>query len=104
RPEVGVLFRRRQGAGDSAPAILDGLVDGGAVGALEAVLHVPDLLGNGGDLGHRPDVPWGNGEGWRGRSARPPSGPEVYERALFGSSCVSFFFLPCPAFALSLSI
>ena len=37
---------------DAAPAVLDGLVHNGAVRPAQAVLHVPDLLRNGGDNGH----------------------------------------------------
>jgi hypothetical protein len=42
-----------QRAGDPPPGVLDRAVDGRAVRLLEAVLHVPDLLGDGGgEAGH----------------------------------------------------
>ena len=53
-PRRRVLFDRGERAGDAAPAILDGRIDGGAVRLFQAVFHVPDLLGDrGGETGHR---------------------------------------------------
>ncbi len=51
-PRAGILFRSGQGARHPAPTVGHGLVHGPAVGALEAVLHLPDLLGYMGRLGH----------------------------------------------------
>src|SRR5262249_3288168 len=52
RPESRILLWRGQRRGDASPAILDRPVDGGSAGLLQAVFHVPDLLGDGGDLRH----------------------------------------------------
>ena len=45
-PVAWVVFDLGQVAGDAPPAVLDGDVDGRAIGLLEAILHVPDLFGN----------------------------------------------------------
>ena len=45
-PMRRVLLGDRQRAGDAAPAIFDRCVDRRAVAFLEAILHVPDLLGD----------------------------------------------------------
>ena len=53
-PAVGILFDAGQIAGDAAPAVLDRLVDRGAVRLFETVFHVPYLLGDGGgETAHR---------------------------------------------------
>ena len=52
-PGGGVLFGCGECAGDAAPGVFDRAVEGRAGGVLEAVLHVPDLFGDGrGKTGH----------------------------------------------------
>ncbi len=58
-PQIGLVLDRGQSAGDAAPAVLHGLVDGRAIRILEAVFHVPDLFGNGGGkASHGSRNPW----------------------------------------------
>jgi hypothetical protein len=41
----------RHGGGHPCPGVAEGMIDHAAVDRLQAVLHVPDLLGNGGNGG-----------------------------------------------------
>ncbi len=52
RPLRGFILRGCQRRSYAPPGILDAPVDRGAVGRLEAVLHVPDLLCDGADRRH----------------------------------------------------
>jgi hypothetical protein len=58
-PFPGLGLDLRQGAGDAPPGIFDGGVDRCAIGGLEAIFHVPDLLGDGGGKAGHAQILWG---------------------------------------------
>jgi len=63
-PDGRVRFGFRQGAGDAPPGVFDRAVQRHTVDVLQTVLHVPDLLGDGGgESGHGDNLGlWGDGE------------------------------------------